>query len=230
MRKALVRLFLLVVAVFGFSTASRATPITFTISGTASGQLDSSPFTNALVTVTSTADTTNVVGNTADFDGNGSTETIYAVPSSLTRITIAGLGTVDVIDATAIYSFPGFTVVDPGEELLLEPAVIIGTLDSPPSLDSFTGVAAIGASALSGYNLATSLGSIVGDGGVGHPPIPISTSGGNLTFASNDLEGRTGTFAAAVPEPASAWLLISGVLSCVASGRFRRRQLGRQRF
>ena len=109
-----------------------------------------------------------------DFDGNGSTETIYALPSSLTTVDIAGLGTVNVIDATGIYGFPGFRfAVEPGEELLLLPAVIIGTLDSPPSLDSFTGVAGIGSPALSGYDFTTSFGPIVGDGGVGHPPSPI---------------------------------------------------------
>jgi hypothetical protein len=75
---------------------------------------------------------------------------------------------------------------------------------------------------LAAYDLTTSIASIVGDGGVGHPPIPIGTTGGALTFASNDLEGKTAGFTAAVPEPGSLWLLMSGILS-FASGRRRRR-------
>jgi hypothetical protein len=146
--EALVR-YMLFVALFGLATASHATPITYTLSGTAFGTLGSSSFTDALVTVTATADTDDVTSLTGDLDGDGITDTIHEVLISLTTVRIAGLGTVNVVDPTAIYAFPPFTNVDPGEEIFHQPVVVIGTVDSPPSLDSFTGIAAIAGDAFS---------------------------------------------------------------------------------
>ena len=220
--KTPLRLVLVFVVLVGFASVSHAAPITFSISGTASGQLDSSSFSNALVTVSVTGNSDDVFSATDDFDLNGAVETIYALASSRTTVNIAGLGTFDVLDATAIYAFPPLENVEPGEELFLKPGVVIGTLDSPPSLDSFTGIAGIASDALLGYDLSTSIASIVGEGGVGRSPeIPVNTSGGLLFFDSNDVSGNTAAFAAEVPEPAS--LSLFAILSLAGWARFRKR-------
>ena len=83
--KMSLRLVVLFVALFGFTSAAHAAPITFAISGTASGQLGSSSFTDALVTVTTTADTDNVVTFTGD-PGDGTILTIYALLADLTTV------------------------------------------------------------------------------------------------------------------------------------------------
>lgn len=225
--KTSLRLVVLLVAVLGFTTESHAAPITYTFSGISSGQLGLSPFTNALVVVTATGDTSNVISQGADADGDGVNDIFYyASLLGLTTVNIAGLGTVSVLDPTAIYALPPIPpeFSEPGEELLLKASVILGTLDAPPALDSFTGLAAVAGDALLGYNLATSIGPIVSTGGVGYPTgLFVNTSGGNLSFTANFSPNATGTFTASVPEPASLSLLGSGILSLVGLSRFRKR-------
>ena len=227
--KTSLRLVVLLLAVLGVATASHAAPITYTISGTASGHLGSLTFSDALLMVTVTADTDNVIVESIDADGDGINDSnLYANASSLTTVSIAGLSTVNVLDPTAIYGFPPISasILDPGEELLLMPAVVIGTLDAPPALDSFTGLAAIGADSLLGYNLATSISPIVGAGGVGYPiGLFVNTSGGMLSFDSNVGIDSRGTLTAQVPEPASLSLFGCGILSLVGLSRFRKRAL-----
>ncbi len=226
--KTSLRLVVVFVAVFGCATAAHAAPITYTWSGIASGHLGSSSFTDALVVVTATADTDGaIVLESFDFDGDGIDESaLYANPSSLTTVNIAGLSAVNVVDPTAIYGFPPIppSLLDPGEELLAIPTVILGTLDTPTFSDSFTGLAAIGADALLGYNLATSIGPIGGAGGVGYPThLFVNTSGGSLSFISNVGPDTAGTFSAQVPEPASLSLFGCGLLSLFGLSRFRKR-------
>jgi len=64
------------------------TPITYVFTGTASGTLNSSPFSNKLLTVTATGDTNNVT-----FDSETGT---YRNGTLKTTITIAGIGTMNV--------------------------------------------------------------------------------------------------------------------------------------
>jgi uncharacterized membrane protein len=64
------------------------TPITYVFTGTASGTLNGSPFSNKLLTVTATGDTNNVT-----FDSDTST---YRNNTLSTTITIAGIGTMNI--------------------------------------------------------------------------------------------------------------------------------------
>ena len=139
-----------VFAIFGLATVVEATPITYVQSGIASGMIGGSAFTNALVQVTVTGDTANVV---SIFAG-----TAVSNPSSLTTVTIAGVGTATVTDPSAIFSSLTPIDIDPGNNFPILPYVIIGTLDNPPSLESFTGIGGTGDNALLGYNLQTSIG------------------------------------------------------------------------
>jgi hypothetical protein len=225
--KTALRVLVLVVAVFGFTTASHAAPITYTISGIASGQLGLSSFNDALVMVTVTADPANVIVQGVDADGDGINDlTFYSLASSLTTVNIAGLGTVSVNDPTAIYAFPPIPpeFLEEGEDLLQLPTVIIGTVDNPPALDSFTGLAAVGSDQLLGYNLATSISPLVGAGGVGYPTgLFVNTTGGSLSFVSNVGLDTKGTVTATVPEPMSLSLFGVGILSLAGLSRFRKR-------
>lgn len=215
--RSLIQYALLVAALFGFAASTDASPIIYTESGLASGTIGGSTFTNVLVQVTASGDTANVVTLT---DG---TYTLYANLSSLTRITIAGIGTATITDATAVYSFPTPVLIDTGFPVL--PYAIIGTLDSPPSLDSFTGIGGQGDNALLGYGLTTSIGPITGSpGGIGHSSDFINTSSGHLTFSANISPTSQGTFTATlVPEPMSLVLLGSGIAMLAGLSRFRPR-------
>ena len=87
--------------------------------------------------------------------------------------------------------------VDPGEELFHLPLVVVGTLDNPPSLESFTGLAGTAGAGLAGYNLATSFGPFTSAGDVGYPiGLFLNTSGGSLTFDANFVDGDESTFTA----------------------------------
>lgn len=215
--RSLIQYALLVVALFGFAASADASPIVYTESGFASGTIGGSTFTNALVQVTARGDTANVVTIT---DG---TYTIYANLSNLTRVTIAGIGTATITDATAVYSFPTPVLIATGFPVL--PYAIIGTLDSPPSLDSFTGIGGQGDNALLGYGLTTSIGPITGSpGGIGHSSDFINTSLGHLTFSANISPTSQGTFTAnSVPEPMSLVLLGSGIAVLAGLSHFRPR-------
>jgi hypothetical protein len=122
--RSVIQYALFVTALFGFAASTNASPIVYMESGLASGTIGGSTFTNALVQVTASGDTANVVTLT---DG---TYTLYANLSSLTRVTIAGIGTATITDATAVYSFPTPISIATGFPVL--PYAVIGTLDSPP--------------------------------------------------------------------------------------------------
>jgi hypothetical protein len=136
------------------------------------------------------------------------------------------------LDPTGIFAFPPIPpeLLEEGEELFLIPAIVIGTLDEPPSLlDGFTGLAGVAGDPALGYNLATSIGPILGAGGVAHPTeLSLNTSGGSLSFLNSIGPDTEGTFTAitattSVPEPTSLSLLASGILSLTGLSRFRKR-------
>jgi hypothetical protein len=200
---------------FCFASTIWASSIVYTFSGTASGTLGGTTFTNALVQETAVGDTAGVVSFTADGIN------LFANPVDIT-IAIAGVGTTTVTQPSALYSIPSPFVV--GDGFPDVPYAILATIDNPPSLDSFTGLGVLGSNALLGYDLATSFGPVTGTpGGIGYAPRgTIDTSSGDLAFNSNIVPTGTGTFAATVatPEPGSFLMLSAGLV--LVMRRFRR--------
>jgi hypothetical protein len=123
---SLVRIAVLALAIIGFTTAANATPITFQMVGTAYGTIGATTFSDALVTLTGTGDTSNIVSGIYGF--------AYAEPIT-TTVTIQGVGTATITDPTEIFSTAMPIQFNPSTRLL--PYVIIGRTDDPPALDSF---------------------------------------------------------------------------------------------
>jgi hypothetical protein len=212
------------VALLGWVTPVQAGPITYQMSSTASGKIGAISFADALVTLTGTGDTANIV----PISGFAA----FAEPLT-TTVTIQGVGTATITDPTEILSTVISLVPTTGFPDL--PYVLFGRTDLPPALDSITGIGAVGNTALLGYNLSTSIGPITTTpGGIGFNPL-CGTSGhdpclgttlGTLSFTSQISSTSQGTFTATtapVPEPASLMLIGTGIITLVG-GRFRRRR------
>jgi hypothetical protein len=109
---------ILAAALFCSVTQVQGSLITYSLSATATGTLGGAPFTNALVTVTLTGNTSNVVDGPAPFNN-------YLVDSGAATVSIAGLGTATFTDSIEIVStFNDLT-------LLGVPAVFIAQFDNP---------------------------------------------------------------------------------------------------
>jgi hypothetical protein len=198
-----------------------AGPITYEISGVASGKIGATTFTSASVELTGIGDTANV---TSLFSG-----VIFANPFSTFTVTIGGVGTATVTDLSEIWAFPA------PSGLSTVPVVVIGRVDHPPALDSITGIGLVGSNALTGYEDNTGIGPITDAGAIGFPGCGgsgqdpcIHTTLGLLSFTSNlGLPPTTqATFVATlapVPEPTSSLLLGSGAVALIGWSRFRMR-------
>ena len=222
--RSVVRLAIVTFAATTLSSTVWASSITYQMSATASGSIGGQTFTDALVTLLGTGDTSAVVP--LSFCENGTCITYYA-EAITTTVTIAGIGTATITDPTGIWSIPTPVSVP---EFPSNPFVLIGRIDHPPALDSFTGIGFNANDALTGYDLTTAIGPITGLGGIGFPQcgVPgtdpcLATTLGLLSFTSNAGSefNTTSTFTATVPEPSSLFLLGSGV--AVLFGRSRRR-------
>ena len=218
----------LIVTLFGFVPAVHAVPITYVQTGTASGMLGPTPFTDALVTVTLTGDTDNVVPELF-----GPFNCLFCfVNVGTTTVEIAALGTATITEATGIWAFAQPVDLDDDPTTPEVPGVVIGTVDDPPATDSFTGLGGTGTMALLGYGLTTSIGPVSGIiSGVGYPTsLFLNTTLGPLSFASNITSDPNGTFtattgtAAVIPEPATLLLFGSGLAAFAARARRRARR------
>jgi hypothetical protein len=164
-----------------------AMPIVYTDQATASGTLGSTPFTNALVTVTFTGDTNTVTGGVPFF-----TNTV-----GVAQVTVAGIG-------TATFTNPMETFDNQTQQF----AGIADISGSPVSvLDTQN-------AAFATYDLKSFIGPFTGPVffNAGHT-FPTTAGGFTLQSVLNNTSTFTATApAAAVPEPTSLALFGVGAL------------------
>jgi hypothetical protein len=182
----------LVVALFvslGTATA-RADILTYTETVTASGALDGTAFSDALVTLMLT-------GNTSDISSAfGGTLFYLAGP---TTVSVAGIGTDTFTDSVPVFDnqlhpFAGFFLqcAPPAAPTCGE--VVLATVDN----------------AFASYDLSTSIGPITdADTGASSPPLVLKTVGGTFDMTSMSADA---TFTVTTPEPSSLLLLATGLI------------------
>lgn len=200
---------ILAAALFCSVTHVQASPITYSLTSTATGTLGLSSFTDAVVTVTLTGDTANVMPFGPIVFNTGAA-----------TVSVGGLGTATFTDPIEIFS----TLNDLA--IFGVPAVVI--LDGP--IGPGTGILLQTGSVFSSYDLRGPLGPVSGPGGVasGSHMTPIfPTTAGDLTWAIGQSLG-TSTFTAIVtPEPGTMFLLGSGLAAVLARGRHQKMRLTR---
>ena len=194
------------VVLFGSICEIKASPISYTLSSVVSGTLGGSSFVDALVTVTLTGDTANVMPGPAPY-----TDTVVNFGSA--TVDVSGIGKATFTDSIEI----GDTLSDTA--LFGVPAVLI--LDSTTG----TGILLQTGSVFTTYNLRSSLGPVSGTGGVasGSQVTPIfATTAGNLTWTVGQSLGTSTFTAVATPEPGTLGFLGAGLV-VVVWRRFKQR-------
>jgi PEP-CTERM motif len=185
MKRTTLVLAVLFVLVCG-AVAAHADTITYTETATASGTLDGTGFTNALVTLMLTGDTTNVI----DF-GGGLFEMI-----GTTTVSVAGVGSDTFTDQVAVVANQG----------LLPAAVGFGDVQIN------AGILFTQNSGFSTFDLKTSIGPLSGPGeGNFNVSLAFPTVGGTFDMTSVGTVTFTAAESTAVPEPGSLLLLGTGL-------------------
>jgi len=169
-------------SVFIWTAASGAfaAPVTYTMSGTVSGTLGATPFTNAAITITATGDTTNIP--------NGCTAPVVCNSLSGVTFSISGVGSGTVTDGLRILvnqSSPGVVALER----------CCGTTggDWVDIVDS----------AFMTYGLNTSIGPVTGTVLIGTPQGTVATTAGVLALTSGPV-GFQAVAAAGISPPTIA--------------------------
>jgi hypothetical protein len=181
-------------AAIALAGSARATPasIVYSESITTDGMLGATAFTNELVTLTFTAD----ISNVTFFQGSGFTQ--YTNIPSLSTVTVAGIGTATFSDpiSLSVFVFPAFSEFS-----------VTDTALSTDVLDTFTVV-----SGFAGYNMAGPLSPVSG-GAAYLLGTVFGTSLGDFEFTRS---GGGVSTVSAVPEPPGLALVALGVVGLTA--------------
>jgi hypothetical protein len=182
------RLVLMIAAavLLGSAIPAQAAPITYSLTTTASGTLGASSFTNALVTVTLSGDTSNIM------PGSGSITGFLVNPGTAT-VGIAGVGTATFTGSIGILSTFNNVAVFGGSGIII--GQFVGPLNNPSDL---TGILTQQGPAFFGYNLQGLFGPVSGTGGSSapDPTARFPTTGGILNFTAPPAATGTTTFTA----------------------------------
>jgi hypothetical protein len=176
---------------------AQADPITYTVSGTASGSLGANPFTNAAVTVTAAADASAIVNHGAGF---------FDVPSLAATVSVSGLGTATFTVPTRTFTNQPIGGAGIGTSTGINPPDILDTLGNP---------------ALTTYDLSTSIGPLTGTPGF-NSGTHFATTSGDLVL--NSVSGNTTFTAVAAPEPSGLALAGVGLAGWIGYAWRRRRK------
>jgi hypothetical protein len=186
--RATVVVLTVVLALAGFERAE-ASMISYSESIVTDGVLGGTAFTGQKVTLTFTADTSNVTF----LQGSGFTQ--YANVPSVSTVSVAGIGTATIGDAMSlsVFEFPTFSEFS-----------VTDTAVSTDILDTFATP-----SIFAGYGMTTSIGPV--SGGAAYPVGTLfGTSLGNFEFTKTG--GGVSSVTAAVPEPSAFVLMAVGFL------------------
>ena len=201
----MMRYFVLAAAV-GVVGHAEAGSITYIEAGSGSGYLGTSNFTDALVTLTATADTGNITTYILGF----------AVPAASATVNVAGIGTATITAPVIVF------VMDMQQGFPLVPHAGFAFEPGTPN-EGFSTIMTLQNSAFASYNLATSIGPLTGPGGPTGPGSPFGTSLGS--FAFTDFLGTSTFQATAVTVPEPSTLVEAGTsILVLASYAWRRRR------
>jgi hypothetical protein len=187
---------LVTATVFGLTVgvANGGSVLTYTVSGTAtSGQLGTASFTNAFVTFTVIADTSNIVSLVSHPSGDiiG-----FAAPATSATVNVAGIGTA-TITSPIIEAYVFQDNIQAG----------IGATTNP--LENFADLGGLRLPEIATYDLTVPIGPLSGTGIIGGTI--VQTTLGQLYIPSGDPS--LVTFAATVPEPSTLVLAASAALA-----------------
>jgi hypothetical protein len=206
---------LTMIGVMGWAAPTQAAPITYTETSIASGTLGGTPFTDALVTVELTADTSGVIEPAPGVFVNQGTATV----------TIDGLGTATFNDPN------GYAAVFFPQSVFPNCPCFAFFDDAAHFPSSGTAIFVLGDASLAGYDLQSAFGPLTGTGGglatePNGSPVAFSTTAGTL-FLTDGGDPVTLTVTVnpvPVPEPASLSLFAVGALGAITARRRRQRQ------